>query len=63
MSKSWAISKKKITPLVGDTVHFLVEPDGNGYVMEILPKKRVGSPAHCERGSCFSCFLGERTRF
>ena len=31
--------KKKITPLVGDTVHFLVEPDGNGYVMEILPRK------------------------
>lgn len=27
--------KKKITPLVGDHVHFLIEEDGNGYVMEI----------------------------
>lgn len=31
--------KKKITPLVGDSVHFTVEPDGNGYVMEILSRK------------------------
>ncbi|MFR9294707.1 MAG: ribosome small subunit-dependent GTPase A, partial [Turicibacter sanguinis] len=27
--------KQKITPLVGDRVRFLVEEDGNGYVMEI----------------------------
>lgn len=31
--------KQKITPLVGDQVEFLVEPDGNGYVMEIEPRK------------------------
>ncbi|MBQ1770099.1 MAG: ribosome small subunit-dependent GTPase A [Turicibacter sp.] len=31
--------KQKITPLVGDQVEFLVEPDGNGYVMEIDPRK------------------------
>ena len=31
--------KQKITPLVGDQVEFLVEPDGNGYVMGIDPRK------------------------
>ncbi len=31
--------KQKITPLVGDYVQFLVEPDGNGYVMEIGSRK------------------------
>ena len=31
--------KQKITPLVGDEVEFLVESDGNGYVMEIGPRK------------------------
>ena len=31
--------KQKITPLVGDHVEFLVEPDGNGYVMDIGPRK------------------------
>ena len=31
--------KQKITPLVGDQVEFLVEPDGNGYVMGIEPRK------------------------
>ena len=31
--------KQKITPLVGDQVEFLVEPDGNGYVMEIEARK------------------------
>ncbi|MDE5977204.1 MAG: ribosome small subunit-dependent GTPase A [Turicibacter sp.] len=31
--------KQKITPLVGDEVEFLVEPDGNGYVMEIGARK------------------------
>ena len=31
--------KQKITPLVGDQVEFLVEPDGNGYVMDIGPRK------------------------
>ena len=31
--------KQKITPLVGDYVEFLVEPDGNGYVMDIGTRK------------------------
>ena len=31
--------KQKITPLVGDQVESLVEPDGNGYVMGIDPRK------------------------
>ena len=31
--------KQKITQLVGDQVEFLVEPDGNGYVMGIDPRK------------------------
>ncbi len=58
------LRQRKIKPMVGDQVEFDSPNQKEGYLLNVLPRKKFfGSATDCKRGCCHCCDGGQRTHF